>query len=62
MTKDTSDVLRQYEDQVIDGTQETQLARETLRRLRTTVHLAKEMGEGLGTGKVLQREMSEESR
>lgn len=62
MTKDTSDVIRQYEVQVIDGTQETQLARENLRGLRTTIHLANEVGEGLGTGKVLQREMSEESR
>jgi hypothetical protein len=43
-------------------TQETQLARETLRRLWTPVRVAKEMGEGLGRGKVLQRKMSEESR
>ena len=50
MTKETSDVTRQYEDQVIDGTQETPLARESLRRLRTTVHLAKEVGKGLGRG------------
>ena len=50
MTEDTLDVLRQYEDQVIDGTQETQLARENLRGLRTTVHLAKKVGEGLGRG------------
>ena len=60
MTKDTSDVIRQYEDQVIDGTQETQLARENLRRLRTTVHLAKKVGEGLGRGSVLQRQVPQE--
>ena len=50
MTEDTSDVTRQYEYQVIDGTQESQLARETLRRLQTTVHMEKEVGEGLGRG------------
>ncbi len=50
MTEETSDVTRQYEDQMIDGTQKTQLARENLRGLRTTVHLAKEVGEGLGRG------------
>nr|WP_322975111.1 hypothetical protein [Aporhodopirellula aestuarii] len=38
------------ENQVINGTQETQLARENLRGLRTAVHLAKEVGEGLGQG------------
>jgi len=50
MSEDTLDVLRQYEDQVIDGTQKNQTARETLRRLRTTVQVAKEVGEGLGRG------------
>jgi hypothetical protein len=50
MTKHTSDVSRQYEDQVIEGTQETQLARENLRGLRTTVSVANEVGEGLGRG------------
>ena len=50
MIEDTSAVIRQHEDQMIDDTQETQLARENLRGLQTTVHLAKKVGEGLGRG------------
>ena len=45
---------------MIDGTQEAQPAREILRRLRKAVLVAEQVGEGLGRGDVLQREVSED--
>jgi len=43
-----------------EGSEEAALARETLRHLRTPLHLAQEVGTGLGRREVLQRPLPDE--
>lgn len=58
-----TETLRAYGNEtrelLINGLQETKPAGESLHRLWATIHMEKEVGDGLGPSEELQREMPE---